>query len=184
MLNLNQESVTLDDPVLASRGTHPIGDYQYENGRGGTNTVYNDVATDSEAAAGQNWNRTRYYALVTMDEEGSGTFEWVTNNWTKPQKSLYSYRAAVPGGTYGNGTYKSDEIEVTVEKGTVTIVAAGDQSYYLGEEIKFSGTNTDSYKTYLFIMGPNLPVNGANIQTDNPRAIAITDGDASHVQGC
>ena len=44
-----------------------------------------------------------------------------------------------------------------VEKGAVTIVAAGDQSYYLGEEIKFSGTNTESYKTYLFIMGPNLP---------------------------
>lgn len=56
-----------------------------------------------------------------------------------------------------------------VEKGAVTIVAAGDQSYYLGEEIKFSGTNTETYKTYLFIVGPNLPTNGANIANVDPR---------------
>ena len=41
---------------------------------------------------------------------------------------------------------KSDQVDVNVEKGAVTIVAAGDQSYYLGEEVKFSGTNTESYK--------------------------------------
>ena len=59
--------------------------------------------------------------------------------------------------------FKSDEVDVKVEKGAVTIVAAGDQSYYLGEEIKFSGTNTESYKTYLFIIGPNLNENGAQL---------------------
>ena len=56
-----------------------------------------------------------------------------------------------------------------VEKGAVTIVAAGDQSYYLGEEIKFSGTNTESYKTYLFIMGPNLPQQWFRDQDSQPR---------------
>ena len=61
---------------------------------------------------------------------------------------------------YQNGEFKGDEVDVKVEKGAVTIVAAGDQSYYLGEEIKFSGTNTESTNTYLFIIGPNLPANG------------------------
>ena len=63
---------------------------------------------------------------------------------------------------------KSDEVDVKVEKGAVTIVAAGDQSYYLGEEIKFSGTNTETYKTYLFIIGPNLPDQGAQISGHQP----------------
>ncbi|HPS70601.1 MAG TPA: MEMAR_RS02690 family S-layer glycoprotein, partial [Candidatus Cryosericum sp.] len=53
---------------------------------------------------------------------------------------------------------------------------AGDQSYYLGEEIKFSGTNTESTTTYLFIVGPNLPEQGAIMVLQNPRY----DCDATH----
>ncbi len=64
-------------------------------------------------------------------------------------------------GTPSDHDYKTDQVDVKVEKGAVTIVAAGDQSYYLGEEVKFSGTNTESATTYLFIIGPNLPPNGA-----------------------
>jgi len=61
---------------------------------------------------------------------------------------------------------KSDEVDVTVQKGSVTIVAAGDQNYYLGEEIKLSGTNTESKTTYLFITGPNVGgTNGANLNS-------------------
>ncbi len=67
-----------------------------------------------------------------------------------------------------------------VEKGAVTIVAAGDQSYYLGEEVKFSGTNTESYTTYLFIIGPNLAANGAQI--NDPRT-AVPDNGAGMVTG-
>ena len=65
-------------------------------------------------------------------------------------------------------SFKSDEVDVKVEKGAVTIVAAGDQSYFLGEEIRFSGTNTESYKTYLFIIGPNLNENGAQLTLHGP----------------
>lgn len=49
---------------------------------------------------------------------------------------------------------------VSAEKPFVTIVAAGDQSYYMGEKVVFSGMNTDSDSTYLFITGPNLPDGG------------------------
>jgi PGF-CTERM protein len=48
-------------------------------------------------------------------------------------------------------------------------VAAGSQSYYLGEEVQFSGTNTESQNTYLFITGPNLPTQGTSIQSSDPR---------------
>lgn len=52
---------------------------------------------------------------------------------------------------------------VSAEKPFVTIVAKGDQSYYMGEKVVFSGMNTDSDSTYLFITGPNLPDNGGNL---------------------
>ena len=62
---------------------------------------------------------------------------------------------------------KSDEVTVTVNQGAVTVVAAGDQSYYLGEQVKLSGTNTESFTTYLFMVGPNLPLTGGELS--NPQ---------------
>ena len=53
-----------------------------------------------------------------------------------------------------------DTVKVKVEKGAVTISASGDGSYYIGDEIKLTGTNTDSDAIYLFITGPNLLTNG------------------------
>lgn len=51
---------------------------------------------------------------------------------------------------------KYDEVKVKIEEGEVTITAEGAGSYYLGEEVKLSGTNTDSDNVYLFMTGPNL----------------------------
>ena len=62
-------------------------------------------------------------------------------------------------------------------KGIVTIVATGDKNYDIGEEIGFSGTNTGTYKTYLFIVGPGLHANGANIARENPRDWPSKDQD-------
>jgi len=56
-----------------------------------------------------------------------------------------------------------DDIEVEVKRGAVTITSAGTGSYYMGEEITLSGTNSDSYTTYLFLTGPNLPSNGVRL---------------------
>jgi PGF-CTERM protein len=110
--------------------------------------------------------------LIKTSTSGTRTIEFSTTNWSKAQKYTIRVEQRFPittPGDYYNGSYKNDEVDVSVEKGAVTIVAAGDQSYYLGEEIKFSGTNTETYQTYLFIVGPNLPVNGANIAKDDPR---------------
>jgi hypothetical protein len=99
------------------------------------------------------------YALIKTSTSGTRTVEFSTTHNTKAQK--YTIRVEVNNGpSYTLGDFKGDEVDVKVEKGAVTIVAAGDQSYYLGEEIKLSGTNTESSITHLFIIGPNLPEKG------------------------
>ena len=135
----------------------PITDaYLYQNG-GGRNV------TQDSYGDGANWA----YARIKLSTSGTRTVEFTTTSNTKAQK----FTVRVETNTYGlglgntttdyqNGEFKGDEVDVKVEKGAVTIVAAGDQSYYLGEEIKLSGTNTESTTTYLFIIGPNLPANG------------------------
>jgi PGF-CTERM protein len=180
MANINQLGVAMDSAVDAGNGIHPIGNYLYENGGGvaGSGDIWSDVAASTIST----YNKTRYYVQVTLSTSGTRTIEFVTNNWTKAQKYTIRVEQRFPLGSAYNAAgsaVKSDEVDVKVEKGAVTIVAAGDQSYYLGEEIKFSGTNTESYKTYLFIMGPNLKPQGSQIQQDNPRAFAVVDNDPS-----
>jgi hypothetical protein len=166
MINMNQDGVKMDS---FNAGTPYVvdlvaGSYVYQNGGG--KIVWNDVAKGSLTGYRDVLgNGTYMYANVTTTSSGTRTVEFITSNWTKAQK--YTIRVE----QNFSGQYKSDEVDVKVEKGAVTIVAAGDQSYYLGEEIKFSGTNTESYKTYLFIIGPNLATNGAALT--NPRA-AVT----------
>jgi hypothetical protein len=55
---------------------------------------------------------------------------------------------------YDSKKQVSDEITVTAHKGSIAIVVKGNQSYFIGEEIKISGTSTVSYFVYLMIVGP------------------------------
>jgi PGF-CTERM protein len=120
-------------------------------------TIFLDTFNSGASVA----NNERRLAGVLMSTAGTRTVNFETNNLTKAQK--FTIRVEQ---NFSN-QWKSDEVDVKVEKGAVTIVAAGDQSYYLGEEVKFSGTNTESAWTYLFIIGPNLATNGA--QLTSPR---------------
>jgi len=171
------------------------GNYSYQNGGGGlANNIWNNVAKGSvQDTITKLGNGTYLYANITMSSSGTNTVEWGTTNWTKAQ--TYTIRveqqfvSGVPntgsensGFPYNAGSFKSDEVNVKVEKGAVTIVAAGSQSYYLGEEIKFSGTNTETQTTYLFITGPNLKTQGSQIQSTNPRTAAVGQGVASDYQ--
>ena len=65
---------------------------------------------------------------------------------------------------------------VSAEKPFVTIVAKGDQSYYMGEKVVFSGMNTDSDSTYLFITGPNLAEGGGKLASPNQNATSGIPG--------
>ncbi|MDD1677395.1 MAG: DUF3821 domain-containing protein, partial [Methanomicrobiales archaeon] len=52
---------------------------------------------------------------------------------------------------------KNDNVKVTVEKGKVTITAAGTGTYFLGEELTLTGTCTENKtNVHLFMTGPNL----------------------------
>jgi PGF-CTERM protein len=151
------------------------GGYTYQNGV----KIWNDVAKGSVGTAkspgyiSNLGNGTYVYANITLNDKGTRTIGFTTTNWTKAQK--YTIRVENEFGT----SYKSDEVDVKVEKGAVTIVAAGDQSYYLGEEVKFSGTNTESQTTYLFISGPNLGDYGAAMSPSdlNPRDHPLSSTD-------
>jgi len=112
------------------------------------------------------------YGNISMTTAGTRTVEFTTNNYTKAQKYTIKVEQDFAG------QIKNDQVDVKVEKGAVTVVAAGDQSYYLGEEVKFSGTNTESYTTYLFIIGPNLDANGA--QLNAPRT--AVQGDEANME--
>jgi hypothetical protein len=65
------------------------------------------------------------------------------------------------------------------DAGTITITQLKRGVYSLGDTLTFSGTNTDSDTTYLFITGPNLDAKGSQIQSTHPRDSPVIDGDAS-----
>ncbi len=77
------------------------------------------------------------YAYVKTNTAGTRTVEFSTTANTKAQKFTVRVEKNNNDNNYVNGDFKGDEVDVKVEKGAVTIVAAGNQSYYLGEEIKF-----------------------------------------------
>jgi hypothetical protein len=63
--------------------------------------------------------------------------------------------------------------EKTLHTGAVTIMAAGDPIHHLGDEIQFSGTNTATDLTYLFITGPGLAEQGSRIHNPDPGQWAV-----------
>lgn len=146
----NQDSVYMDPPCgtgFPSGGpANPIGSYVYEGGAG--RTISQDVPQTSTPAS------CNYYAGIKTSSSGTRTIGFVTGPATDDKK--YTIRVE----NNFNGQYFSDEVDVKIEKGTVTIVAAGDQSYFLGQEVLLSGTNSETDTVYLFITGPNLPSNG------------------------
>nr|WP_320162528.1 MEMAR_RS02690 family S-layer glycoprotein [uncultured Methanoregula sp.] len=183
-VNLNQDGVKTDatpypdaGPTAYQISGSSAGGYNYQNAGSTTTRVWDDVAhgttTGTIATLG---NGSFLSANVTTSVSGTRTVEFLTTNWTKAQKYTIHVEK------YDGVQYKSDEVDVKVEKGAVTIVAAGDQSYYLGEEIKLSGTNTETYKTYLFLVGPNLPTNGANIAKQDPRNFKVVSNDVTTFQ--
>ncbi|MGD0535794.1 MAG: MEMAR_RS02690 family S-layer glycoprotein [Methanoregula sp.] len=147
------------------------GGYQFQNEGSLYNLYANEGGTSANGAFA-----TSVYAGIQMSASGTRTIMFTTDNMTKAQQ--YTIRVE----QNFSGQFKSDEVQVQVEKGAVTIVAAGDQSYYLGEEVKFSGTNTESQETYLFIVGPNLQQYGSKISSSDPRNSPVTDGVTSTFQ--
>ena len=110
------------------------------------------LANQSGYQAGSSW--TDNYgnvigAVFETDAAGARTVQFNTASDTEDQTYTIRVEKVSDRSDY-------DKVDVKVEKGAITISASGDGSYYIGEEIKLTGTNTDSKDVFLFVTGPNL----------------------------
>ena len=108
--------------------------------------------------------------LVTTSGSGTRTVEWITSSGTNSRS--YDIHIERPSGTI----VQSDDVNVRVSTGAVTVATPGSGSAYIGEQIDLTGTNTETSNTYFFITGPNLPVAGGRL--DNPR-VPVINGDTT-----
>ena len=114
------------------------------------------------ASDGKSWG------VITTDAGGRRVVEYSTqpvNGMVIPEGS-YTIRVAniVEYGvsTAGTGS-SSDRVSIRIQVGSISISSGGDRAYYMGQEVKLAGTNTDSDATYLFLTGPNLNNNGISL---------------------
>ncbi|MCZ0861258.1 PGF-CTERM sorting domain-containing protein [Methanocorpusculum sp. MG] len=116
--------------------------------------------------------RTVQYNTAADTEDKTYTIKVYETQLTKTQAEFAGV-AEVKGMDY-------DSVKVKVEKGAVTISASGDGSYYIGDEIKLTGTNTDSDYIFLFLTGQNLNENGIVLK-DLPTKTAAKFGAGQYV---
>jgi len=117
---------------------------------------------------------------VTTAADGTRTVEFNTSASTDDKKYTVKVTDYPDTTTY-------DTVDVTVQKGVVTVTYEGTGTYYMGETIKLSGTDTDTDTVYLFLTGPNLGTNGVKIDdvyfdavTGNPntfKAVSVNTDD-------
>ena len=97
----------------------------------------------------------RHSYQFETDASGQRTIEFTTDGKTDDKTYTIEVYAGYDAAKYElTGDHAS--VKVKVEKGSVTISASGDGSYYIGDEIVLSGTNTDSDYVFLFITGQNV----------------------------
>jgi trimeric autotransporter adhesin len=154
-ISFYQDGVNTSDPITAN--------YTYQDGNGKT-VAQNTPSTIPNQS---------YYANVSMSSDGSRIVSFETGSYTKSGR--YTIRVEQKEGN----NYKGDEILIVIESGSITIVAKDYQSFYLGEVIKLQGTNSVSQTTYLFMTGPNLPTQGAQIGSPDPRNYPVINGDVN-----
>ncbi|NYT05349.1 MAG: DUF3821 domain-containing protein [Methanomicrobiales archaeon] len=108
-------------------------------------------------------------AIVTTTASGTRPIEFNTTQLTDDRSFTIKVVDPLDASKY-------DDVKVKVEKGSVTVTASGDQTYFLGEEVTFSGTNTDSSNIYMFITGPNLNTNGERLDAIGTASVTGTVG--------
>lgn len=108
---------------------------------------------------GISYNKGGYVHLVLFgpDEYSEGV-EIATPHVSDKYKWRYLWDPgfSIPAGKYtfvvsDPDNRNSDDVSVKAEKGSITIVSAGAQNYYIGEKIKFSGISTASNSVFLAI---------------------------------
>jgi len=168
----DQTYLFITGPGLAVNGSQIQNrDPKHSPVENGNPDTFKQVSVKSDHTWSWKWDTTSY-AL----DEGTYTIYIVPKAYDKDHLAPIPYgtvkiilKKSAESATAYPTTPVSSGKETITGKGFVTIVAAGSQSYSHGDEIGFSGQNTETYKTYLFITGPNLPEQGSQIQNPDPR---------------
>ncbi|MFA7198501.1 MAG: MEMAR_RS02690 family S-layer glycoprotein [Methanoculleus sp.] len=114
---------------------------------------------------------------VTVKTTAGGTRSVELNTNQATRDASYTLRVADP-----LDASKYDEVRVRIEAGAVTVTTSGTGTYFVGEEVTLSGTNTDSNDVYLFMTGPNLGSRGVGLVGNlNPVVNGTTPGNFVHV---
>ena len=130
--------------------------------------AYIDEITTDAAALTPVWTDIIEGAIFKTDASGKRTIQYNTaantedKTYTVKVNGLIDSYPTTARAWIDSSNY--DKVKVKVEKGAVTISASGDGSYYIGDEIKLTGTNTDSSRVFLFVTGQNLLTNGVNLK--------------------
>ena len=99
--------------------------------------------------------------VFKTDASGKRTIQFNTAANTEDKTYTIKVSGLTSEGEFDSSDY--DKVKIKVEKGAVTISASGDGSYFLGDEIKLTGTNTDSTLVFMFITGKNLGSADGNV---------------------
>jgi PGF-CTERM protein len=111
-------------------------------------------------------------ANVTTAADGTRSIQFDTSTATDDRKyTIKALSAADPT--------KYDQVDVTVEKGAITITYEGTGTYYLGETVQITGTNTDNTTVYLALKGPNLNDGGVSLTDIFFRTDGQTKGEST-----
>ena len=124
-------------------------------------TIENLVTTDVNPSLQPNQNGFQQYIAGQEDNSGHKTGAVFKTDASGKRTIQYNTAAETEDKTYtirvdSQTENEYDKVKIKVEKGAVTISASGDGTYYIGEEITLTGTNTDSTNVFLFVTGSNL----------------------------
>ena len=112
------------------------------------------------------------WGVVTTDASGKRVVQYSTGpvNGRPVEEGSCTVRIndITDYGTSAGKGSDNDRVSIRITVGGMTMTAGSSASYYLGEEIRLSGTNTDSDTTYLFLTGPNLNTGGVSLSSMAP----------------
>lgn len=182
---LRAKNVFLDDPDPQS-GTYLIGQKTVVDCCKEGTTIRQSVPSGDVYPSKGDWeileDGTRYYAEVTttcINNIGTASIDFWVDTTVKPGSS---FTIQVQDENSG----QKAETNVTINPGPMTISMtdthdnANGNVFYLNDELKIEGTNSDSNTTYMWLTGPGLNpcgVNIRNISNPNPEIIRVLDGE-------
>jgi PKD repeat protein len=118
------------------------------------------------------------FAAAVVTPATTWSWTWVTRGVILDAGTYTIYVLTDPRDRNNLGSTTYGTYSLILKKPFVSVKAAGDQHYYFGELMKFSGNNTLTPTTYLFMTGPGLPAQGARLNA-NPAGSPVTNNSGS-----